>query len=190
MTLTFENNNDVVVYALEKIITYDRKNRYIFAAQSIWWIASVTGLTEQLVTHIDNLRSQGITELVGTSVTDQPNKEGITTPQDIQECSNINIELGYIHPDRITQVDNTTNGNCSLEHSGSESGRASRIIKEAKEFISQSQKEQRRTFKGKADPLSCTRSGIISAKPLSRKQRNCLQGVPRDTIAAYSIERK
>ena len=50
MTITFENDNDVIVYALEKIIAYTRNNQYIFVAQSIWWIVSVIGLTEGLVT--------------------------------------------------------------------------------------------------------------------------------------------
>jgi len=56
MTITFENENDIIVYALEKIICYARDNCYIFLAQSIWWIASVIGLAEGLATHIDNLR--------------------------------------------------------------------------------------------------------------------------------------
>ena len=56
MTLTFENDKDVIVYVLERIISHARKHQYIFVAQSIWWIASVIGLTEGLATHIDNLR--------------------------------------------------------------------------------------------------------------------------------------
>jgi len=56
MTVNFENDNDVIVYALEKIIAYGRKNQYIFVAQSVWWIASIVGLTKGLVIHIDTLR--------------------------------------------------------------------------------------------------------------------------------------
>jgi len=56
MTINFENENDVIVYALEKIISYAQKNRYIFVAQSVWWIASVIGLSDGLVIHINNLR--------------------------------------------------------------------------------------------------------------------------------------
>jgi len=58
MTITFENDNDIIVYALEKIISYARDNRYIFVAQSVWWIASVIGISEGLAMHIDNLRIQ------------------------------------------------------------------------------------------------------------------------------------
>jgi len=56
MTVTFENDKDVIMYTLEKIIDYARKNRYIFEAQCMWWIASIIGLTEDLVTHVDNLQ--------------------------------------------------------------------------------------------------------------------------------------
>jgi len=56
MTIAFENDNDVIVYVLEKIIDYARKNQYIFVAQSVWWIASIIGLDKGLVIHIDNLR--------------------------------------------------------------------------------------------------------------------------------------
>jgi len=128
MTLTFESHNDVIVYALERIISYARKHQYIFVAQSVWWIASVISLTEGLVTHIDNLRIREFTELVGMLVTDQPDKEEVTIPQDIPDCLSIGVESGYIHPDRKGQVDNTTNGNGSEKNSDSDSGRASRVI--------------------------------------------------------------
>jgi len=56
MTLTFESDHDVIVYAFEKIIFYARHNRYIFLAQSIWWISSIIGLQQRLIIHIDNLK--------------------------------------------------------------------------------------------------------------------------------------
>jgi len=146
MTLTFENDNDVIVYALEKIISYARKNQYIFVAQSAWWLAATIGLTEGLVTHIDNLRkrsesypeslqkieqlssdrkvSPGITESVGTSVIKQPDNGSVMTPRDIQDPSNTNIDPAYIHPDRRYQVNTTTYDSSRLEHSDSESDRA------------------------------------------------------------------
>jgi len=58
MTITFENENDVLVYALEKIISYARENQYIFLAQSVWWIFSVIGLQQKLVIRVDNLRKE------------------------------------------------------------------------------------------------------------------------------------
>jgi hypothetical protein len=58
MTITFENDNDVIVYALEKIISFARKSQYIFIAQCVWWLASVIGLDQALIIHIDNLRKR------------------------------------------------------------------------------------------------------------------------------------
>ena len=53
MTISFENKNNVIVYALEMIISYARGTQQIFVAQCIWWIASVIGLEQGLVTYID-----------------------------------------------------------------------------------------------------------------------------------------
>jgi len=61
MTFTFENDNDVIVYALEKIISYARNNQYIFLARSVWWISSIIGLQQGLIIHIDNLRNRSKT---------------------------------------------------------------------------------------------------------------------------------
>jgi len=49
MTISFVNDNDIIVYALERIIDYARKNQYIFIAQGVWWIASTIGLESGLV---------------------------------------------------------------------------------------------------------------------------------------------
>ena len=56
MTDTFENEYDVIVYTLEKIISYSGGNQYIFVAQSVWWLASIIRLQGGLVIHIDNLK--------------------------------------------------------------------------------------------------------------------------------------
>ena len=58
ITITFDNDNDVIVYALEKIISFARNNHYIFLALSIWWISSLIGLQQGLAIHIDNLRER------------------------------------------------------------------------------------------------------------------------------------
>jgi hypothetical protein len=54
MTITFESGNDVIIYALEKVISYARKTQQIFVAQCVWWLASIIGLDEGLVNYIDN----------------------------------------------------------------------------------------------------------------------------------------
>jgi hypothetical protein len=54
MTLTFECDKDVIVYALEKIIVFAKENQYLFVANCVWWIAGVIGLDSSLTTFIDN----------------------------------------------------------------------------------------------------------------------------------------
>jgi len=96
MTITFENENDVIVYALEKIISYAREHQYIFVAQSVWWIASVIGLTEGLGMHIDNLRIRR--EIL---VPNHFREEKVIEPQDLSGCHIPEVASGYIHPNRI-----------------------------------------------------------------------------------------
>jgi len=58
MTVTFENDNDVIVYALEKVISYARRTQQIFVVQCVWWLASIIGLEQGLVNFIDNIQSR------------------------------------------------------------------------------------------------------------------------------------
>jgi hypothetical protein len=55
MTVIFKNNSDVIVYALEKIVSFARENQYLFVANCVWWIAGIIGLDSGLTIHIDNL---------------------------------------------------------------------------------------------------------------------------------------
>ena len=79
MTLTFENDNDVITYALEKVISYVRRTPQIFVAQCVWWLASIIGLEQGLIVHINNLQKRG------TSAT-------------LRDYSEI------VHPDRVQQI--------------------------------------------------------------------------------------
>ena len=56
MTMTFQNDNDVIIYPLEKIISFAKENQQIYVAQYIWWLASVIGLESGLITYIDNFK--------------------------------------------------------------------------------------------------------------------------------------
>jgi len=169
MTLTFENDNDVIVYALEKIISYARKNCYIFVAQSVWWIASIIGLTEGLVKHIENLRVRD---------------EARPAASEVQPLSS-----GQIHPDRISQIDNADSDSCEVEDNDPESDRVASITQQVGQFVDQS-RNQRLALKRKPCLLSRTRSGKIPVKPLTKKQRNRLQAIPKDTLSAYLVNRK
>jgi hypothetical protein len=95
MTITFENDNDFIVYALEKIISYGRDNRYIFLAPSAWSISSILGLQQGLVIYIDDLRIRAnIGRLKGSD----------TTPQDIPEQSGNYSALMHANLDRIARI--------------------------------------------------------------------------------------
>jgi len=169
MTSTFENDNDVIVYALETVIDYTRKNQYIFVAQSVWWIASIIGLTEELVTHIDTLcvRSevhQGLLPahrttildgetlpktrgIVNPTVINRLSKEVSAKPRDLQKDSSIDSSSGYIHPDRISRVHNTIQGNNNSEPSGSDQDQTLRLKETTEKFISDSWKERKAVTK-------------------------------------------
>jgi len=56
--MTFENDNNIIVYALEKIISYAGNIQVIFVAQCVWWIASIIGLQSGLIIHIDTLEDR------------------------------------------------------------------------------------------------------------------------------------
>jgi len=134
MPITFETDNDTIVYALERIISYARKNQYIFLAQSIWWIASINGLQQGLVIHIDNL----------------PERSEAYQAPSINQCNRDNI-----HPDRISRIkkpipdpDSPTYGS-SRDSSESESEQLStsedslhnQILHNCEEFLQQSKQK-------------------------------------------------
>jgi len=188
MTLTFETETYIIVYALEKIICYARKNQYIFVAQSVWWIASVIELIDGLTTHIDNLRirSEAYKALI-REVEQLSSGQGLTST--LQYYSVIITNKSSVHPDRISQIDTTVNESNEIESCESESDRSTLIIHSAKRFIDESRKE-RRALKQRPCVLSRTRSGKIPVKPLTKKQRNRLGAISKDTLSAYMSGRK
>jgi len=54
MPITFQDDNEIIVYALQRIISHARQSQQIFVAQCVWWLASICGLEQRLV-HIDKL---------------------------------------------------------------------------------------------------------------------------------------
>jgi hypothetical protein len=77
MTINFENENEVLVYAFERIIVFAQDNHYLFLAQSVWWISSIIGLQQSLIDYIDNIRNQ-------SNLSDQASGEISDTPRDLQ----------------------------------------------------------------------------------------------------------
>jgi hypothetical protein len=58
MTITFENDNDVIIYAFKKVLAYARRTQQIFVAHCVWWLASIIGLEQGLISHINNLEQR------------------------------------------------------------------------------------------------------------------------------------
>jgi hypothetical protein len=58
MTITFANKSDVIIYALERIVSFGKENHNHFVANCAWWIARVIGLDSGLTIHIDNLETR------------------------------------------------------------------------------------------------------------------------------------
>jgi hypothetical protein len=87
MTITFESDSDVIIYALEKIISFARVNQYLFVANCAWWIAGITGLDQGLVIYIDKLEVRRNTY--------QP-REISTTPRDITRSESIDLQQNQL----------------------------------------------------------------------------------------------
>jgi len=122
MTLTFEDDKDVIIYALEIIISHARDIQYIFLAQSVWWISSILGLQPGLIIHIDNLKVR------------KP-----VIPHD-QIPSNI------IHPDRILRIQESNDSYITSDGdsvSTSETDIHNEVIDNCEAFLAQSQLERK-----------------------------------------------
>jgi len=197
MTITFENDRDIMVYALGNIISYARVNQYIFLAQTIWWISSIIGLQQRLVDHIDKLRDRPeagqcipqVTGTVGQSQANQLIRRISATPRDNQEESRCGVDLQNIHPNRVFQIHNMIQDISDLELDSSESSRSSCLIEKTKQFIKNFQKE-RKAIRKPVSPLTRTRSGKVPEKPLTEKQRSRFQAIPREVIVQYLEDRK
>jgi uncharacterized sporulation protein YeaH/YhbH (DUF444 family) len=74
---------------------------------------------------------------------------------------------------------NHTNNNPRLE-----------VIESTKFFLAKSRKERKAFNKQMKDQLSRTRSGKIREEPLTAGQRKYLQGIPKEIISDYQIDRK
>jgi len=208
MPITFENDNDVIVYALGKVISYARDNQFIFLAQIIWWISSIIGLQQGLVDYMDNLRirlescSRGKTRLrlvreIVSQVEDRESsvrtsrfdKAVSATPRDIQEDPGPSEEASLAHPGRINHGDNTIHDISDGLNIDSELEHLSRVIDSSEQFVQYSRKK-RKAFGNQKEILSRTRSGRIPVPPLTKKQSNRLQAIPKSPLPESLDQRK
>jgi len=145
MTLTFENNNDVIVYALEKIISFARENQFIFVAQCVWWLASIIGLSQGLIVHIDNLRER-------------------------QSLASINNGLESVHPDRIQQLRSERTVS-STPRDLTEDLRLDRILVSAERVVQESFRDRAIVRQGRVKPLPTTKTQLKEARKIKHRQK-------------------
>jgi hypothetical protein len=146
MTLTFKSDQDVIIYALEKIIELARENRYIFLAQSIWWISSVIGLQQGLIIHIDNLKARTKGSQDRTLVRAPKEPEKSADQGKIVGTIHVDNLEGFIHPDRILRLQDSDGCYIELDTdrpSTSEDDIPDEIIQNCEAFLKQSQKERK-----------------------------------------------
>jgi len=144
MTITFENDNDVIVYALENIIAYARRTQQIFVAQCVWWLASIIGLESGLIIHIDNLRKR---EVTATS----------------EECS------GFIHPDRAQHI-LSERAVSSTPRDLTEDQRLDHVLEEAEDRLATSKSIRSSWQPNQVNPLPSTKRQLKKAWKVKRLQ--------------------
>ena len=58
MTIIFDNDINIIIYALERLSALCWEIHYCYAAQCIWWISALAGLQNCLVDYIEIQQSQ------------------------------------------------------------------------------------------------------------------------------------
>jgi len=148
MTITSENDNDIIVYALEKVISYARDNQYIFLAQSIWWIASIIGLTKELVAHIDKLRKQPESSRTSVAV-----------------CTNFST----VHPARINQITEEREISATPRDL-TEDQCTNQVLDRAERYIEESERLRKQLQQNKVNPFPQTKKQKKKARKSKRLQ--------------------
>jgi hypothetical protein len=162
MTITFETDSDVIVYALEKIISFARENQYLFVANCAWWISGIIGLDSGLVTFIDNLEIRRRA---------YRSREISNTPRDITRLESVDPEQIKLE-ETIIQQRNPPKTN-----------RVAKAKVAVPDYIPD---PLRRTRKGKINPIPLTKRQLKKAR--QKKRREGIQINQLEEIRARIIE--
>jgi hypothetical protein len=162
MTITFENDNNVIVYAFEKTISHPRKTQQIFLAQCVWWLASIVGLESGLVNYINILRKRE--EVLSQ---DQLSEEVHRVPDQDQHCQ-------QIRPDQLPQV-SRGEGVSTVPSDLTEDQRRDRILESTERVIQESLQDrtiaqQGREEERRVNPLPTTKTELKKARKIKRHQ--------------------
>jgi hypothetical protein len=167
MTITFESDQDVIVYALEKIISHARENSYIFLAQSIWWISSIIGLQEGLIIHIDNLKA----------------REEVHRGKEVHDTSDGEIAASdpIIHPSRIHQIQCSEDSYIDSDHdsnSTSETNIHNEVLDNCEVFLAQAQEERK----------AVGRFNRQASRRIKKKAERKLQRIAKKPIRTFGTQ--
>jgi len=179
MTITFKSNSDVIVYALEKIISFARSGRLFFVASCVWWIAGQVGLDSGLTTFIDNLEIRKRTY--------QP-REVSTKPRDITRLSSIDskqvqleesiiqnrvkqdLRLPHIHPERVEKILGIRSV-AAAPGDLTEDQRLDRILDSAEKVIQDSYQARGQLQRNRKYPLRQTKTKSKKKRTIKRLQK-------------------
>jgi hypothetical protein len=162
MTVTFQDDNSIVIYALGKILCFARQNQYIFVADCIWWIAALVGINEGQASYIDSLHHQRHIEVpeVFGSLHDSQCDLIYESTKSVHE-RRPSPEVSYVHLDSVPNIQATNSDVSDLELDNSEEKREDSILASAIQFIHLSWKQRNALWQQEGDSLSRTRSGKI-----------------------------
>jgi hypothetical protein len=144
MTVTFENDNDVILFALEKVISYTRRTQQIFVAQCVWWLASIIGHEQGLINHIDNLENR-----------EGPNSQRQEAPEEVPLPS-------QIHPNRVPQISDRRSVSAILRDL-TEDQRLDQILVGAKKAIQESIRDRNTLKRNRVNSLPSTKAQLKKA---------------------------
>jgi len=200
MTISFENNNKVIVYALEKIIQHARRTQQIFVAQCVWWLASIIGLEQGLIIYIDNLRAGGgglvqqtanmvkdnisISELESVPSEVPPGwrhqattiREVSSTPRDRTEDQRLPNSLlnsnicDNIHPDQVQQVIGLREVSATPRDHAEEQ-RLHSILERTEHYLEGSTRLRNQWELNRVNPLPQTTRQLMKARKFKQLQK-------------------
>ena len=161
MPITFENDNDVIIYALACIISHARRTQQILVAHCVWWLALIIGLEQGLVSHIDKLQGQD-----NTISQEQLPREVSATPRDLAEDRRVN--QGFDHTEQFLEESRWLREIAALKNSqGMTVGRINPLKKTKQSLrIAKRISKDVATDKGK----DCTKTEGIDVSEISRRK--------------------
>jgi hypothetical protein len=183
MTITFETDDEVIVYAFEKVISYARRTQQVFVAQCVWWLVSLIGLEQGLVNYIDRLNERTIDSrnLIPEETNSPGDRDASITRRTVTEGNK--VPLGVSPTPRDLEEDKRT----------------STILEECEEYLKDSRrlreiaalKATGRTLTGRINPTPISKKYLRKKDRASRKQPKQKKVHPgTEGIESSEIERR